>query len=283
MRTVIRQAIRTITAGFAAFAMLAPTIASANEHAPAVHVVDRPDERRLVVTIGPLDRAQPGTERTVAVRMPVTAMVYRFQAEMRDPSGRVLGPDHYWGVTIFATPSDEQSWRARPATARLSTGAADVEIKRPYGLRIGAGDSVTFVAALPAEGAEGAMLHLVMEYESVPATRLPALAIASEETVSTGSWTFRVEVSGRLVVISGRQLIGAEILVLEDVTTGEELWRSPRRLSKQDDLIRPAKLIEAGRLYRLRALYASPGPDQTHGGDTPLAIVSPSRPSNGDR
>lgn len=285
MRTITEKATRVLQAILSTLLLVAPVGAQASGNGPEVRVVHRVEEKQFVFLIGPLAGAATGAELTVALPVPVTGMIFRVNAALVDSAGRSFGADVSWGMTLFTMKPDAQSWRLPAATARLSTGSPEVLIERPYGQLIVAGDSMTIVAALPPEGAPGAVLRITMDYEAVPATRVAAVMIAPEETVASSSWTWRPEVTGKLVMIIGHQLTTARTLVLENATTGEVIWDSgPKpQYGQSDDLIRPVATVQAGGLYRLRAVYDSSAPDQAHGGDTPLAIVFPGRATPSQR
>ncbi len=282
MRTVNGKAMRLVQGVLAFGAICVPTGAEAHDIAERVTVVHRVAERKFVVDIELPDSSTLGAERRLETAVRAFGLFHRFHAEIINRNEQPVESDAAWGVTLYAAKSDAQNWLAAPPSARLSTGAPEVRIARPYGLQLNAGDPMTIVAALPASNEPGTVLRITMEYESAPATRFPAIPIASEETVATDSWTWRAEVSGKLVVISGRLLADAETLVLEDLTSGLVIWQSPPRLVR-GAVVRPSVAVEAGRLYRLRAHYSAPVQQQAHGGDTPIAIVSPSYAAHGQR
>lgn len=274
MRTVTGRATRLVQGILAIGAMLAPVDAAAFTSPARVSVVHRPENRQWIVSIALPDSSAASAERRLVLSVQVPGLHFRFLGQLVDRTSQPLGSEFLWGATLFAAPSDPQSWREAPATARLSSGAPEVRIARPYGLPLAVGESMTIVAALPVDAPAGSVLRIIIEYESVPASRFAAIPVASEETVATDSWTFRAEVPGKLVVVSGRQLADAETLVLEDITTGVEIWRLPPRLDRVA-IVRLSVPVEGGRLYRLRATYGASA-EQAHGGDTPIALVSPS-------
>lgn len=286
MRTVTGSAKRVMKGVCVVASALAPMPATAMTANGEIRLVDLAAERRLVISLGAVDGAP---ERSVAVRMPITATLYRFRAELLNAAGEPMGLDFAWGVTFFAATPLAESYEGAVAMARLSTGSHDLHLPRPYGVRLEAGDSITLVATLPTSGAPGAILRITMDYESAPATRLPAVSIAANETVATGSWTWRADVEGRLVAISGRQLVGAKRLVLEDATTGRVVWHMRAQFSvpgvegQQAEVVRPGVTVQGGRIYRLRAVYAGAAPEQTYGGDTLHALVFPSSFASGAR
>ena len=267
-------------------AVLSPMPASAMTGNGDVRLLDLAAERRFVISISAVGDAP---ERSVTLRIPITATLHRFRAELLNAAGQPIGLDASWGVTIFSATPLAEGYEGAAAMARLTNGSNDLRVPRPYGVRLPAGDSITVVASLPTTGAPGATLRITIDYESEPATRIAAVAIASTETVATGTWTWRVEFDGRLVAIAGRQLLSVKELVLEDVTTGHVVWRTrthyevPGVEGQQSEVVRPGVSVWAGRIYRLRAVYAESNREQTHGGDTPIALVFPDGSSSGAR
>lgn len=259
------------------------TFADGAVAAARVTVQHIPDERRLVITVGPLHSQATSAECAAVARMPQVATLYRGHAELVDDSGTVLD-SVAWGVTLFAQAPLAESWEGASAMARLNSGHPGFSLPRPYGVQLGENDSLMIVAAFPPSAGRRTVLRITLEYEAQPATRLAAVAVAPQESVSTGSWTWRADVGGRLVAFVGPQLLGAEALALEDVTTGREVWSQrmqfpvDERGAQLSEVVRLGVTLEEGRLYRLRAVYPRAAvPAQLVGGDTPLAIVLPAR------
>lgn len=279
IQTTLRIALSFLTAA----TLLPPTIARAARSNPSV-VVHRPEDFQTTVMLGPLDPRATSSERSAVVRFPRSVTLYRFRAELIDAEGKAIGNAVPWGITFVTAAPMAESYMEAPAMARLSNGWADLSVPRPYGVHLAVGDSILILAALPTEGAPGATLRITLDYEASPASRLPAMVLASQETVATGAWTWRAEVTGRLVAIDGRQLAGAAELILEDATTGRVVWQmrvqypSGNVAELRREAVRPGVMVQEGRLYRLRIRHeAQAKSEQRYGGDTPFAIVAPKR------
>jgi hypothetical protein len=219
--------------------------------------------------------------RPVTVHLPRAAVLHRFVGELVDAAGqRIAGPVE-WTITVGS---------GAVAIARLSNQHHDLQIPRPYGLRLDAGDSLVVVAELPSQ-LEGASLRVRMEYEEPAAvrTRLPAQARTATaldsrrirgEEVREGTWSWVAQDGGRLVAITGRQLIGAEEVILEDTARGTVVWRMrapPRQageVRQVHETLRPGVALVPGRTYRLRIVTPMDVP-ASRAGDTPLWIVVP--------
>jgi hypothetical protein len=208
-------------------------------------------------------------------------VLHHFVGELLDAQGqRIAGPVD-WTITVG---------NGGAAIARLSNQRQDLQIPRPYGVRLEAGDSLVVVGELPSQ-LDGAILRVRLEYEEPAAarTRLPvqartALALESRrirgEEVRESSWSWVAQDGGRLVAITGRQLVGAEEVILEDAERGVVVWRmrAPPRMAgdvrQVQETLRPGVSLEAGRTYRLRIVT----PMQiavARADDTPLWMVVP--------
>jgi hypothetical protein len=263
---------------------LAPAALAAADLPKLGELVDRPAERSLVVALNTGDSlsglpvGQFG-ERSVVVRVPRTVVLHRFRVELLDAAGTPIASPASWGLSLFSVTSGEFE-----PVARLTTSNADVRLPRPYGVRITSNDSLMVVASLAgADAPEGSYLQLTLEYEATE-TAISRLAVTSQSTTeapdASSAWTWVPAEKGRLVAISGRALACADELVLEDATTGAVLWRTrtaspvPSIVStQQSEVIRPGVVLEAGRVYRLRAAYADAA--AACGSGTPVAITFP--------
>ena len=286
MQAMTEVTTRIVTRVLALVAAISPLPASAMTGSGDVRLLDLVAECRFVISIGAVDGAP---ERSVALRIPVTATLHRFRVELLNAAGQPIRLGASWGVAIFSATPLAEDYEGATAMARLNEGSDDLRLPRPYGVRLKAGDSISLVAALPTTAAPGATLRITIDYESAPATRIPAVAIAADETAVSGTWTWRADVDGRLVAISGRQLLGVKELVLEDVTTGRVVWHAraqfqvPGVEGQQSEVVRPGVSIRAGRIYRLRAVYALANHEQALGGAAPIALVFPAGSSSGVR
>jgi hypothetical protein len=226
------------------------------------------------------ERMGPGT---VVVRLPAAVTLHGVGVELYDADGNRLSRRSDWRVELF------HGARLRPTAAEpmalLSADDPDLQLPRPFGVRLGAEDSLLVVATLSADDAiRGVMLQVTLEYESKgsPVTRLPVLSLSSQSGDSTapGRWSLRSAVAGRLVAISGRLLACAEEIVLEDVETGRVVWRTRvaepftgRDADQRAEVVRPGVTVEAGRTYELRATRSVAG--QGCGEAAPHAVLLP--------
>jgi len=234
-----------------------------------------------------LDARQMG--RPVTVHLPRAAVLHRLVGELLDGQGRRIAGPVDWTITVGS---------GGAFSARLSHQHQELQIPRPYGVQLEAGDSLVVVAELSSR-LEGATLRVRMEYEeqAVARTRLPvqaraAMALESvraageavgdpvREAVRVATWSLMARDGGRLVAITGHQLVGAEEVILEDAERGTVVWRmrAPPRLAgdvrQVQETLRPGVALEAGRAYRLRIVTPADiaAPRTT---DAPLWMVVP--------
>lgn len=233
-------------------------------------------EGRMVVSVG-------AAEGRFTVRLAHDAIIHGVRFELATAAGEPL-LDLPWEATLAAS----TVLGADGTVALLDDGRPELRVPRPYGLRFSASDSMTISHRMKAEtGTEGAILRLTIEYErpAMRMSRLPVVALALRPPMASDAvdtWTWQPDVDGRLVAISGRELVGAESIVLEDATTGAVLWHTePQRTgagdahgSAQGELIRPSITLRQGRSYRLRALFSGQRPRR--GASAPLAVLVPS-------
>lgn len=227
-----------------------------------------------------------GVEPRATVRLAHEAIVHGLRVELIDAGGEVTS-DVAWSAALVSI----DATGATGIVSRFNGTSPELQIPRPYGLRLAADDSLTIVGTLAAaEIARGMRLRLVVDYElpAVRTSRLPVTPLATHaanvSADSEESWTWQPAVDGRLVAISGRELAGAESLVLEDAATGAVLWHTraerphvDRAASSQGELVRPGVTLEGGRAYRLRAVFAQRSGARAATDSAPLAVVMPSR------
>lgn len=248
-----------------------PRLAYAGDEA---RVVDLAAERRLVVTIDAaaleaVAVADGGSD--VAVRLPRTAVLYRFRGELVDRSGRPVAGPVAWTMTVHAPEV------GAAAVVRLSEDRSLSELPRPFGLGVRAGDPLRVVAGLP-DVAGDWQVRLSVEYERPDdaGRRLPALALAAAAGAS-GALEFAATTDARLVAVGGPWLDGAAEVIIEDAARGEIVWRQqmpgamPGAAGTTDPVVRPGIAVVAGRAYRLRVLTGRA--DRAAGGDASLILV----------
>jgi hypothetical protein len=258
-------------------------------------LVDSVVARQIVVTIDPRDRtASDSMVVRVGGRMSRAVTAYRFRVETPGP----VVANAAWKVTLYSGAS-----RAEPMSllVGLSADAPDIQLPRPYGVQLDAYDSLVVVAtmrdgdmrALPA-------LRITVDYESAdePARRIGVVSLPASQLTAARvgelvagndkvvrAWTWMPAIGGRMVAITGRQLAGAEEVVLEDEATGEVLWsmraetiRDGATIGSQRDVIRPSVALRAGRTYRLAARFAMAiAAGSNAGREAPMAVMLPAR------
>lgn len=242
-------AISTAQPLFAAEFTAGPARAAAD-----VVVLDEPDTRRVVVSFssaqGREDALASGDRTSIVVPMPRAILTYRFRALVVDARGEPLTATEGWTLRLV---------RDGLTVARLSTARPSLEIPRPYGVELAAGDRLGIIAELPA----GASAHITIEYE--PPTdhgRLPVVvaATAERDTDVLGSaehFTWTAERSGRLVALSGASLVGASSVELMDVDAGTVIWRAQATTAfgsaakNRSETVSVGVRLTAGRSYRL--------------------------------
>lgn len=231
-------------------------------------------EGRLVVGLD-------GAQGRFTVRLSHAAIVHGVRFDLVDAEGNSVS-NLPWEATLSTSAAQGEAGQV----AILDAEQPALRVPRPYGIRMGAEDSITiFSNVASVEGME-TTLRVTIDYELPEArtSRLAAVALSARATAQTSitedSWTWQPEVGGRLVAISGRELEGAQSLVLEDASTGAVLWhtRTQQAAATQGDLIRPSVTLEQGRAYRLRAIFGGDRSEsRTQRASAPLAVLVPVR------
>lgn len=229
------------------------------------------NQGRLVVAL-------EGAQGQFTVRLSQAAIVHGVRFDLIDAAGNIVS-DRPWEATLSTSAAQGEAGQV----ALLDADQPALQVPRPYGIRMGAEDSITIFSNVATEGTS-TTLRVTIDYEVPEArtSRLAAVALSARAQVagSEDSWTWQPEVGGRLVAVSGRELEGAEALVLEDATTGAVLWhtRAQQAEATQGDLIRPSVTLEEGRAYRLRAIFGGDRANsRTQRASAPLAVLVPVR------
>ncbi len=221
---------------------------------------------------------------TVVYRLPGAGTLHRVRVELYDATNPGLPRRADWRVQIFHVTRGASATVVAPM-AQLSAADPDLQLPRPFGVRFDADDSLLIVATLAADdSARGVLLQVSFEYESKErsVSRLPVLSLSSQRTEgsSSGRWSLRPAVAGRLVAISGRLLACAEEIVLEDTASGRVIWRTRvaepftgRDADQRSEVVRPGVAVEAGRTYELRAVRS--GAEKGCGEGAPHAMMVP--------
>lgn len=263
---------------------VAPATACAADGA-SFRLVELDGEQRMVVLMRVSDQA----EGTVHVPVLRTALVHGIFAELVDAEGRRLSAPFV--LQVFGAARAVADAEMPSALLRLSADHPGLILPRQYGVPIEAGDSLRLSAQLP-EGID-VELRITLEYElpGQASQRMPVRAVAATAAIvrpvarvteTEAEWVLYPDADGRLLAIAGRQVIGAEEMVLQDVATGEELWRErlnnggSRSAAQRRTIARPAVLVEKGRTYRLRVRFATVEQRTAmDGDDAPLALLLP--------
>lgn len=245
-----------------------------------VRVLDEPSARRVVVLLGSStgqgDRDGVGPRRQAAVPIAHAALVYRFSAVVVDATGEPVDIAGAWTAILLG---DGQ------AVVQLGSARATIEIPRPYGLQLNAGDTLRILAELPT----GATVQITMEYESaadrdsrLPVTAASTSVIPASASGPASSFTWTSERSGRLVALVGASLTRAAALELVDETTGLVIWRSQASLAfgstdaQGTDIVRLGVRLTAGHRYRLEVTHLDAVPPNAAIA-APVAMLVPAR------
>lgn len=251
------------------------TVLSAQPTAPATSAASSERaEGRLVVGL-------EGAQGHFTVRLSHAAIVHGVRFDLVDADGNTVS-NVAWEATLSTSAAQGEAGQV----AILDATEPALRVPRPYGIRMGADDSITIFSNVGAVDGMTTTLRVTIDYELPEGrtSRLAAVALsargAAQVNGTEDSWTWQPQVGGRLVAVSGRELEGAEALVLEDAATGAVLWhtRAQQAAATQGDLIRPSVTLEEGRAYRLRAIF---GGARAAGRGTrasaPLAVLVPVR------
>ncbi|HUF28924.1 MAG TPA: hypothetical protein VMM18_18225 [Gemmatimonadaceae bacterium] len=269
---------------------------------------DKPGEKRLVVTVGPISSpayavGAIGVPLEAGGRIVRSAIAHRLRVELVDSAQRPVHGGTMWEATLYAH-SATQAGRSSSSIARFDHSRATVDLPKPLGYRLEAGDSVLVVAMIGESESEIAgdlYLVVTIEYEPLdgPVSRLAVVPVdLGSSRVDSGapspdgeqllrrSWDWTPDVGGRILALTGVVVEDAHELVLDDPATGIVLWRTTNRQRAGAGFVRPSQcvrlgvVIEAGRGYRLTAILPeSSASSQSPGADAIRALVLPNRAS----
>jgi hypothetical protein len=187
------------------------------------------------------------------------AVLYRFTLEIGTLDGRPCSAE-LWEATVFVVGSG-----LRADLVRLSVGRNEVNLPRPLGYSVGAGDSLGVRVMLSCEAGDSVRVRLVAEYEPLqarfsrfPAVAAPAVPEASAVLTSGSvSWLWETPVSGWLLALAGMDHVEGGELILQDAESGALIWRHlfEQPVSGTTDVASAVILVgttvQAGRSYRL--------------------------------
>jgi hypothetical protein len=225
-----------------------------------VRVLDQPAEQRMLVSVAPLTAGAAVTR--VAV-LPRGGMIHGLRVELYDVAGTPW--TGAWTVAVSAAPAGLQSSQIGLGHLRRR-----LELPRPLGIAITAGDSMLLRIRIDGDSAHALQLRIVLDYEpqALVSSRIPVAPIRAEATVAadaaTAGWEWSVPVDGRVMAVAGLAVAHAAELVLMDVEAGTVIWRETVQPQTGEafggtaDVVRVGVLLKSDRLYRLM-LVRGPG------------------------
>lgn len=259
-------------------ALLVPATAEATGVATKHTWVDQQSERRVVVTVAPGDAELVAFSQTIGRDL----MAYRFRLEAVDPSGRARELPAIDALVI------------RVGTARgtsqieLTSAAREFTLPRPFGILLGATDSLAVSLAWVPTETEDVTIRISIDYEPVDRTRT-RLSVSSERSDAgveadgqSRTWEWRPSQDGRLLALTGVPLDGVVAIRLVEVESGAVLWDASRR--GQDvggavpagAAVRLGVSVRADRRYRLIVTFAEVRPTTERAVDGVTAVILPS-------
>jgi hypothetical protein len=228
-------------------------VAGAEPAQPWIRVLDDAAHRRLTIVVEHV--AVPGADAVTldgAVRLSRGLMVHRITVELAAGDHAVDGAAPWFEASLGA----RIGGLATPMTLDFSPGLRALDLPRPLGLRLEAGDSLSVRAR--AHGAGGVLqLRITLDYTPLegPVSRLAVLPMQLTPTGASYEW--EAPIAGRLMALAGLPSGMEGELLLQDVETGATLWRSALRAAGgeafrgRDDVAHVGTPVQAGRRYRL--------------------------------
>jgi hypothetical protein len=246
-------------------------LAGAESSQPGVRIVDDAAHGRLTIVV---ERVRVGTAEPGsfdgAVRLSRGLMVHSITVE-------VVAMDGHARHGAAAGPWFEASLGARvgglPTTMMLDFSPAfpALDLPRPLGLRLDAGDSLWVRARADSATGGELQLRIMLDYSPLegPVSRLAVLPVQLTPTGSSYEW--EAPIAGRLMAFAGLPAGMEGELLLQDVETGSTLWRSvlhsagSEAFSGRSDVAHVGTPVQAGRRYRLTLQLADGAvPAATH-------------------
>jgi hypothetical protein len=232
-------------------------------------------EQRIAVVIGPIDAAAAaGSAFGWSARLPHGVMLHHVSIALVDATGRPFAGTAAWTAALLGSTG---SWSM--SLDRRSALVHTLELPRPLALHIEATDSIMVRGHVKIVSGSGPVhIQITLAYEPLgsPLTRFAVMPLAVRLTPRASvvevpdaavahEWVAPVD--GRLMVLLGLPADATGELVLEDVESGDTLWReilqplTGEGFGRRADVVRVGAPVRAGRLYRL-TLHA-PGPAGT--------------------
>jgi hypothetical protein len=243
-----------ILPGLLVLGLLCPPPAVAEQR---LRITDYPADRRMVFTLD----AGSGTELVASGRLPSGGMLHRFRIELLGAAAADV--ELRWNVAL-------EGWFADlPTTVvRLRPALQTVELPKPLGVRVAAGDSIRVYLHIGTAVDQPVRFLVTIDYEPLdgPLSRLGVVPVqlhaarhddagALEATARVWEWT--APIGGRLLALAGLPATAAGDLVLEDIDSGRIVWRGVLPAASREpfaggaEVIRVGVTIDAGRSYRL--------------------------------
>jgi len=259
-------------------ALLAPATAAATEVKTKHMLVDQQAERRVIVTMSPTDA------ELMVFSEPIgrDVMAYRFRLEAVDQFGLARELPSDGGLAIRVGTARGQTH------VELNGRSRDFTMPRPFGIQLGANDSlVVALAWAPAEAGD-VTFRISIDYEPVgrERTRLSVTSVRSGAAVETDArtrfWEWRPTQDGRVLAMTGVELAGVEAIQLVDVETGAILWDASRGgqavggAVPAGAAVRLGVSVRADRRYRLVVTFATPREMIDGPADVITAVILPS-------
>jgi hypothetical protein len=226
---------------------------------PSLRILDDAAQRRLTIVV---DRVSccgaDGGPFEGAAALAQSVMVHRITVDLLHGERR---PGEGSGDGARFETSLEARIGAATMVLDFSPLIRTLDLPRPLGLRLLAGDSLWVRARLHSAAGSGLQLRITLDYSPLdgPASRLAVLPVQFTATGASYEWV--APVAGRLMALAGLPSGMPGELLIQDVETGETLWRSPLRsgtdaFGGRSDVAHVGTRVQAGRRYRLTLQFA---------------------------
>lgn len=229
--------------------------------------------RQIVIVIGPV---AGGTAFADAIQLPRAVMLHRVTIEVVSVSGDVFDAATF---EAFLTAMDA----SLGPLGHFDTGARTLELPRPLGLRLEAGESLAVRGTVSTSLPDDLYVSIRLDCEPLdgPVSRLAVLPVRIRFAgAAVSEW--RAPVDGRLMALAGVPDDVAGELILEDGETGAILWReilqpaAGEAFGRRGNVARVGAQVRAGRLYRL-TLQAAPADGSAPAAPMVHALLMPVR------
>ena len=170
----------------------------------------------------------------------------------------------------------------------LNSRTSEFTLPRPFGIQLGANDSLVVALAWVPADAEDVTFRISIDYEPVgrARTRLPVNSVRSGAAVVTDdrtrTWEWQPTQDGRVLAMTGVQLEGVEAIRLIDTESGAVLWDASRGgqavggAVPAGAAVRLGVSVRADRRYTLIVTFAAPQETTNRAADVITAVILPS-------